>query len=150
MEIFNNIARVILYIFIYGMVTLMLPCLLVIYFLEDVNLSSPECYAKPLLDVVRVIRKRIPYAESSYPQNLRILMTKASVEDPAIGLPVIQDTFDCVGFYGFGADLTINLDKECEFDNSILTSEFIMNNINSEDNEDVELWSANDSFFEEQ
>jgi hypothetical protein len=73
--------------------------------LEDVNLSSPECYMRPLLDCINGIRKQIPFAKSAYPNNLKIFATKISSEEPKIGLPLYQQTFKNWGAIGFAEDI---------------------------------------------
>lgn len=77
------------------------PDIMHLLLLEDINLASPECYARPLLDVMRGIRKRIPYAKSEMPDNLRVLATKMPFEDPPIGLPLYPFTFYDWGAIGF-------------------------------------------------
>lgn len=69
--------------------------------LEDINLSSPECYMRPLLDCMNGIRKRIPFAMNEFPKNLRILATKISSDEPKIGLPLLEQTFKNWGAVGF-------------------------------------------------
>ena len=69
--------------------------------LEDVNLASPECYARPLIDVMGGLRDRLPYAKTEMPKNLKILATKISFDDPPIGLPLYQSTFKGWGALGF-------------------------------------------------
>jgi len=66
----------------------------VIHFLilRDCNLSSPECYAAPLLDVDRGIRERLPYDGRGWPKNLRIIATTQPT--PEVGLPVLESTFN--------------------------------------------------------
>lgn len=81
------------------------PNILHFLILEDINMSSPECYARPLLDVIRGVRKRIPYAKTVFPENLKILATKASTEEPEIGLKLNKDTFYNWGAIGFSIDM---------------------------------------------
>lgn len=69
--------------------------------LEDVNMSSPECYMRPLLDCMNGIRKQIPFAKTAFPENLRIIATKISSDEPKIGLPLYQQTFRNWGAIGF-------------------------------------------------
>lgn len=71
------------------------------FVLEDVNLSSPECYARPLLDVIAGIRGKIPFAETCFPNNLIIFATKASSQNPTIGLKLYEVTFPNWGGIGF-------------------------------------------------
>ncbi len=61
------------------------------FILRDINLSSPECYARPLLDIDAGLRERMPFDERKWPKNLRIIGTKQSC--PEIGLPILSTTF---------------------------------------------------------
>lgn len=40
------------------------------YILQDINIASPECYAKPILDIARGIHLDIPGTTSKWPKNL--------------------------------------------------------------------------------
>ncbi len=73
--------------------------------LQDINLSSPECYARPLLDMMNGVRKRIPFAGTTYPKNLKIVGTNISVSEPEIGLPLIEHTFEGWAAVGFNHDI---------------------------------------------
>jgi hypothetical protein len=73
--------------------------------LEDINMSSPECYGRPLLDMILGIRKVIPFGKSPFPKNLRILATVASIENPEIGLPLNNATFNGWAAIGFKDDI---------------------------------------------
>jgi len=77
------------------------PGKLHVLLLEDLNLSSPECYARPLLDMIGGTRTKLPYACTGFPSNLRILATKARSCNPAIGLPLYHQTFAHWGHFGF-------------------------------------------------
>jgi hypothetical protein len=77
------------------------PGKLHVLMLEDLNLSSPECYARPLLDIIDGTRSKIPCAGTCFPPNLRILATKATSSNPAIGLPLYHQTFVQWGHFGF-------------------------------------------------
>lgn len=68
----------------------------------DVNLASPECYARPLLDLISGARPFIPYANNGFPPNLIIMATKQPANDPSIGLPLYEKTFQNWGAVGFG------------------------------------------------
>ncbi len=81
------------------------PDVLHFLLLEDINLSSPECYARPLLDTLRGIRNLIPFGISRYPENLKIFATTASTSDPEIGLPLIDQTFEGWGAIGYVNDI---------------------------------------------
>jgi len=82
--------------------------------LEDINLSSPECYGRPLLDMILGVRKVIPYGKAPYPKNLRILATVAPVENPEIGLPLNKVTFNGWAAIGFTDDIYGQLKVEIE------------------------------------
>lgn len=75
------------------------------FVLEDINLSAPECYARPLLDVIAGIRSKIPFAETSYPNNLIIFATKASSQNPSIGLKLYKETFPDWGSIAYKNDI---------------------------------------------
>ncbi len=40
------------------------------YILQDINIASPECYAKPILDIAKGIHLDIPGTTSKWPKNL--------------------------------------------------------------------------------
>lgn len=92
------------------------PGILHFLILEDINLSSPECYMRPLLDCMNGIRKHIPFAKTAYPKNLRILATKILSDEPKIGLPLYQQTFNNWGAVGYIGDIN----KPAEQYNSIV------------------------------
>ena len=68
------------------------PDVLHFVILRDINLSSPECYANPLLDLDRNLRTKLPLIEKPWPPNLRIIGTIQPV--PEVGLSVLKSTFD--------------------------------------------------------
>lgn len=70
-------------------------------FIQDINLASPECYARPLLDCICGIRSQIPLGKNRYPDNLWIMATKAPTDQPKIGLPLNESTFPSWGAIGF-------------------------------------------------
>ncbi|MBO9204855.1 MULTISPECIES: hypothetical protein [Niastella] len=76
-----------------------------IFILEDINLASIECYGRPLMDVMRGIRKQIPYGKMPKPKNLKILGTVLPHNSPRIGLPIFEETYKNWGCIGFGAPL---------------------------------------------
>ncbi|MBF0232530.1 MAG: hypothetical protein HQK65_05760 [Desulfamplus sp.] len=77
------------------------PNIMHLLILEDVNLSSPECYARPLMDVINGVRDRIPFGKSEMPANLRIMASPISWDEPSIGLPIFSTTFQGWGALGF-------------------------------------------------
>ena len=80
--------------------------------LQDINLSSPECYARPLLDMMNGVRKHIPYSGTVYPNNLKIIATKISIAEPEIGLPLIAETFKGWGAVGISGEIYRERDGE--------------------------------------
>lgn len=95
--------------------------------LEDINLSSPECYARPLFDIIKGIRNHIPYGKTAFPMNLKILAIKASTTDPEIGLPLIEQTFAGWGAVGFNDKLYEKSDTEYKSSSGIITSDTLSN-----------------------
>lgn len=87
------------------------PDILHFLVLEDINLSSPECYMRPLLDCMNGIRKRIPFAMNEFPENLRIFATKISSDEPKIGLPLYEQTFKNWGAVGFAKPIDKTSEK---------------------------------------
>lgn len=62
--------------------------------IRDINLASPECWAKPLLDLWTGNRTSLPYSEGGWPDNLWIFATRVSSEPPHdIGLPLYKKNF---------------------------------------------------------
>lgn len=102
------------------------PDIMHLLLLEDINLASPECYARPLLDVMRGIRKRIPYAKNEMPDNLRVLATKMPFEDPPIGLPLYPFTFSDWGAIGFREN---SLSDENTFSSPLLNGGYLGMNV---------------------
>lgn len=94
-------------------------------FLEDLNLSSPECYARPLLDVISGIRKRIPLGNSPYPNNLRIMVTKLPSHDPEIGLPIYDLTFKNWSMLGYTTNIYNESSEIIKPVNGFLTTELL-------------------------
>lgn len=76
--------------------------------LEDINMSAPECYCRPLVDMITGIRTLIPYGKSKYPDNLKIIASYASFEEPEIGLPLNQEIFEGWGAVGFRGNIYEN------------------------------------------
>lgn len=88
--------------------------------LEDINMSAPECYCRPLADILTGVRNIIPYGKTRYPQNLTILATYASIEDPEIGLPLNRDIFEEWGSVGFKGNIRDNSEKIVKPESSYL------------------------------
>jgi hypothetical protein len=103
------------------------------FVLEDVNLSSPECYARPLLDVIAGIRSKILFAETSYPNNLIIFATKASSQNPTIGLKLYEETFPDWGSVAFENNIDRISSKQFSLINGKIDSTvFSLDNLESD------------------
>ena len=122
------------------------------FVLEDINLSSPECYVRPLLDVIAGIRSKIPFAETNYPNNLFIFATKASSQNPTIGLKLYKETFPDWGSIAFKNDLNkINSKVFSLINGKIDTTVFSFDNLES-DIEDIKnsVSSEYEKLFDEE
>lgn len=82
--------------------------------LEDLNMAAPECYGRPLLDILSGIRKRIPYGKTEMPDNLKIFATKAPTDMPKIGLPLYSQTLKDCGAIGFSGRYNFKTDEKSE------------------------------------
>lgn len=69
------------------------PDILHLLVLEDINLASPECWGRPLFDILAGLRKKIPYGNTSWPSNFKIAATWLPSDNPKIGLPLYKQTF---------------------------------------------------------
>jgi hypothetical protein len=69
------------------------PDILHLLVLEDINLASPECWGRPLFDILAGLRKKIPYGNTSWPSNFKIAATWLPSDNPNIGLPLYKQTF---------------------------------------------------------
>ncbi|MCB9231087.1 MAG: hypothetical protein H6581_05470 [Bacteroidia bacterium] len=88
--------------------------------IQDINLASPECWARPLLDMNLGIRDFFPNSKYNWPSNLWILCTKQPAQEPEnIGLPLFGRTFE--GWAG----LAYSLEPAKEVDSSIETSAYL-------------------------
>ncbi|WP_367331266.1 hypothetical protein [Sphingobacterium multivorum] len=65
----------------------------VFYLLQDFNIASPECYAKPLIDLSRKIRKTFPLDGREWPTNLRVVFFPLELEIQDFGFEVNDETF---------------------------------------------------------
>jgi hypothetical protein len=79
--------------------------------LEDINLASPECWGRPLFDMMSGLRERIPFGGTPWPRNFKIAATKLPSIEPPIGLPVYKQTFAYWGACHFSKSF---LDSESE------------------------------------
>lgn len=62
--------------------------------LQDLNMASIECYAKPLNDVIAGIRKSLPGVKGPIPQNLWIIgIPLPTFPNQDFGLPMLEQTF---------------------------------------------------------
>lgn len=69
------------------------PSKSVYYLLLDFNIASPECYAKPLIDLSRNIRKTLPRDGRTWPSNLRIVFFPLEQDIDDFGFDVNDETF---------------------------------------------------------
>ena len=119
--------------------------------LEDINMSALECYCRPLLDILTGVRKRIPYGQTPYPNNLKIIATIASFEEPEIGLPIYRNTFENWGAIGFRFDVNGETELLPKPESRILTVDFL-NNRNIDEFDRINILNDNktelDSIFE--
>ncbi|MFA5433368.1 MAG: hypothetical protein WC319_10955 [Candidatus Paceibacterota bacterium] len=119
--------------------------------LEDINMSALECYCRPLLDILTGVRKRIPYGQTPYPNNLKIIATIASFEEPEIGLPIYRNTFENWGAIGFCFDINGETKLLPKPESRILTVDFL-NNRNIDEFDRINILNDNktelDSIFE--
>lgn len=69
--------------------------------IENFNVASPECWGKPLWNIIDGKSKKIPGSEfDEYPRNLRIIVSMANYENDdndAIGLPTrVGESWFCI------------------------------------------------------
>lgn len=69
------------------------PLRSVYYLLQDFNIASPECYAKPLIDISRNIRKTLPIDGRTWPSNLRVVFFPLELDVDDFGFEVNDETF---------------------------------------------------------
>lgn len=69
------------------------PSQSVYYLLLDFNIASPECYAKPLIDLSRKIRRTLPNDGRAWPSNLRIVFFPLELDIDDFGFEVNDETF---------------------------------------------------------
>jgi len=70
------------------------PEVLHFFLLEDINLASIECYAKPILDFLEGIRLSLPGLSPVWPSNLWIFGSPLPpIDDHSFGLPLIPNSF---------------------------------------------------------
>lgn len=63
------------------------------YVLQDINISSFECYAKPIIDIANSVRKNIPGLKVNWPSNLYFIGIPIEVEIEKFGFEMQRDTF---------------------------------------------------------
>jgi len=90
--------------------------------LEDINISSIECYARPLLDLLCGIRENLPGQHTAWPENLWIFGIPVS---PNLGddfrMPLLKETFKDWGYIPTMEGVTIN--RKVSSDKSVLLSQ---------------------------
>jgi len=69
------------------------PKTMYFYVLQDYNIASPECYAKPIIDISRGIRKKVPGADNPWPRNLWIVFIPLEVDIDEFGFEINEETF---------------------------------------------------------
>jgi|GEM_PF-6881410 len=69
------------------------PSRSIYYLLLDFNIASPECYAKPLIDLSRNIRKTLPRDGRTWPSNLRVVFFPLEQDIDDFGFDVNDETF---------------------------------------------------------
>lgn len=63
------------------------------YILQDINISSFECYAKPIIDIANSVRKNIPGLNVNWPSNLYFIGIPIEVEIEKFGFEMQSETF---------------------------------------------------------
>ena len=64
------------------------------YVLQDYNIASPECYAKPIIDISRGIRKSVPGTSTPWPVNLWVILIPLEIDIEDFGFePNEEETF---------------------------------------------------------
>jgi hypothetical protein len=77
------------------------------FILRDINISSPECYARPLLDFNNKLLPELSSSVNFWPNNFKIIGIIQPF--PEIGLPIIESTFK--NWYGCKRN-TISISNE--------------------------------------
>ena len=63
------------------------------YVLQDINISSFECYAKPIIDIANRVRKNIPGLNLNWSSNLYFIAIPIEVEIENFGFEMQKETF---------------------------------------------------------
>ncbi|MEL1241563.1 hypothetical protein [Flavobacterium flavipallidum] len=63
------------------------------YVLQDINISSFECYAKPIIDIANRVRKNIPGLNLNWPSNLYFISLPIEIEIEKFGFEMQSETF---------------------------------------------------------
>lgn len=63
------------------------------YVLQDINLASFECYAKPVIDLANKVRNKIPGINISWPTNLYFIGIPIEIEIDDFGFELQSETF---------------------------------------------------------
>lgn len=63
------------------------------YILQDINISSFECYAKPIIDIANGVRKEIPGLRIDWPSNLFFIGIPIEIEIDDFGFEIQRETF---------------------------------------------------------
>jgi len=66
------------------------------FLLQDFNISSIECYARPLLDLVINMRQKLPGTDTGWPRNFWLFaspLQSKNAEGDSLGLPLSRSVF---------------------------------------------------------
>ncbi|MDP4217936.1 MAG: hypothetical protein Q8927_17165 [Bacteroidota bacterium] len=66
------------------------------FLLQDLNISSIECYARPLLDLLINIRQKLPGTDTGWPRNFWLFASPVqskNAEGDSLGLPLSSSVF---------------------------------------------------------
>lgn len=122
------------------------PEIIHLLLLEDINLAAPECWARPLNDMNKGIRRKLPFSGTAWPDNFRIIATPTEENGhEEIGLPLIKNTF--VGWCGLDRRVEglENLGKQTE----LIAGHLSVNSLNKQNTiepEEMELNCLKDYF----
>lgn len=92
------------------------------YVLEDINLSSIECYGRPLQDLIEGNRRSLPGENTAWPENLWLIGLPFDRPDNyEFGLPLIPGTFFHWGIFPkiSGIDFSSNEMQEPEVETKV-------------------------------
>lgn len=82
--------------------------------MQDINISSFECYAKPIIDIANKVTKNIPGLNLNWPSNLYFIALPIEVEIEKFGFEMQSETFKTWKAFPI-------------IENFVLTDNFVMN-----------------------